>query len=239
VVKNGKRNKDAKQKRFINTLFHEFKIPISAISGYCNLLASGDLGKLSKPQDKAVRKIQDLSFYTTELINNITSLSRQGGRRRSEYEKICPVEIVNKALDTLSGQIRSKKLNIHFDCAERIAHFWGAPVDIQQIMLNLLSNAVKFTHKAGHIRISIARKANRLIFSVKDTGIGIPKNAIKKISRYFYRADNAVRGYEGSGMGLAIVKELLRRNNNGKMIIRSKINKGTEVVIILKDNYAY
>ncbi|MCX5712683.1 MAG: ATP-binding protein [Candidatus Omnitrophica bacterium] len=215
--------------KYIHTLFHELKIPISSINGYLSLLVTGELGKLSKPQIKVIQKARELSLYTAELISNIASISRLESNRAVHYEKVDLADIVRKAISTLNIQIKSKKLNINKDTG----FIWALPIDLEQIMVNILSNAVKFTPQSKDIFISAKLKGNTLILECKDTGIGIPKESLSRISTDFYRADNVVRQYEGSGLGLSIVKKLVNFNR-GELAISSRLNEGTCVSITLK-----
>lgn len=228
------RNKDdlAPAQKFLNTLSHELKIPISSISGYLSLLSSGDLGRLTISQSKVIQKTRELSLYAAELIDNLLSMASLGGRRNIRYDKIFIADLIKKALSTLSSQIKARGLKVHVKFSNLKDPVWALPLDLERIVINVLSNAVKFTPKGGSIFISANRRGAKIFFEFRDTGIGIPSNELNMIFEDFYRADNVVRQYEGCGLGLAIVKKLLKFNK-GAITLKSRINKGTTVKISL------
>lgn len=106
-------------------------------------------------------------------------------------------------------------------------------VEIERIMLNLLSNCIKFTDNGGWIYVSIHYKIDKVIISVKDTGVGIPQDKLELIFEEFSQVDKTLsRNTEGSGIGLAIVKNLVSLHG-GDIEVVSEVNKGTEFLISL------
>ena len=226
------KKKEFQNQEFLNIILHELRIPVSSINGYASLFITGELGKVSKSQLKIIKKIKDLSLYTTELINNFLSLACLNTRRRVHYERIYMPDLVQRALTALNIQIRKSSLKIYIKFSKKIRPLWGFPIDIEQVVINILSNAVKFTPKNGHIDFILTQKAEWLTLIIKDSGIGIPQEAMSRIFEDFYRAGNAVSQYQGSGLGLSIVDRLLK-HNRGRISIKSKISKGTSVEINL------
>lgn len=220
------------RQKFLHTLFHELKVPVSSVNGYLSLLISGDLGKLSRTQLKVIHKTHELSLYITQIINNISSMSRLGKQRVLHYERIDLEDLIRKTISALDTQIKNRKIKIITRVKGITEPIWLSPVDMEQIMINILSNAVKFTPKSGTIDISAFKKANKLCLDFKDTGIGIPRSSLDKIFKEFYRADNAARDYDGCGLGLSIVKKLLKAHK-GRISIDSKTGRGTTVKVIL------
>jgi len=218
--------------KFVETVLHELRVPVSSINGYASLFITGELGRIPKSQLTVVKKIRDLALYASELINNVISLACLNIRKAVHCEKFVVSDILNRVILTLSGQIRPQKLKLHLDLDKKLSFLWGFPMDIEHILSNIISNAVKFTPKNGHIYIKSRHKAGRFVLSVTDTGIGIPDKAIPNVFKDFYRADNVVRGYDGSGLGLSIVKKILERSR-GAISVKSKINQGTSFEISL------
>jgi light-regulated signal transduction histidine kinase (bacteriophytochrome) len=227
-----KKNEESQNQKFFNTVLHDLRIPISSINGYASLFITGELGKVSKAQLKIIKKVRDLSLYTTELLNNFLSLACLNTRRRVHYERIFMPDLVKRAVTALNVQIRRGNSKIHSKFSKNIKPLWGFPIDIEQVVINILSNAIKFTSKNGHIYVSLTQGLDCLRLVIKDNGIGIPDEAVSRIFEDFYRADNTVSQYEGSGLGLSIVDRLLK-HNRGTIAIKSKVNKGTSVEICL------
>ncbi len=104
---------------------------------------------------------------------------------------------------------------------------------LKQVMLNLLSNAVKFTPPGGHIRLRARSTDHAIVFTVADTGIGIPRDALKKLGRPFEQVSNQfTKSHRGSGLGLAITRSLAMLHG-GRMRIRSRVGHGTVVSVRL------
>jgi len=226
------KEKGPENTKFVETVLHELRVPVSSINGYASLFLTGELGRVPKSQLTIIRKIRDLALYASDLINNVISLACLNIRKAVHCEKFVLSDILERVTLTLSGQIRQRKIKLHFDLDKKTSSLWGFSTDIEHIVSNILSNAVKFTPKNGHIYVKSRRKGTRFILSVTDTGIGIPSKAIPNVFNDFYRADNVVREYDGSGLGLSIVKKLLERSK-GDISVKSKVNQGSSFEISL------
>ena len=138
----------------------------------------------------------------------------------------------------------TKGISIIFDTdvEERIM---ACDIDkIERVILNILSNAIKFTEKKGKIYVNIFNKEKAIIISIKDTGIGIPKEKLDIIFERFIQVDKSIsRNHEGSGIGLSLVKALVIMHN-GIISVNSKIGEGSEFILeipvnIIKDDASY
>ncbi|MDU2661035.1 MAG: ATP-binding protein, partial [Clostridioides difficile] len=126
-----------------------------------------------------------------------------------------------------------KDIKILFDTDLEEINVYIDKVEIERIMLNLLSNCIKFTDNGGWIYVSIHYKIDKVIISVKDTGVGIPQDKLELIFEEFSQVDKTLsRNTEGSGIGLAIVKNLVSLHG-GDIEVVSEVNKGTEFLISL------
>jgi two-component system cell cycle sensor histidine kinase PleC len=141
-------------------------------------------------------------------------------------------DIVDESIRIVSAQAKSQAIEVVPDVGENLT-MRGDRRALKQIMLNLLSNAVKFTPEAGTITVRARKTATAIVFSVSDTGIGIPREALKKLGRPFEQVSNQfTKSHRGSGLGLAITSSLTGLHG-GAIRIRSREGVGTIVSVRL------
>lgn len=216
------------RKDFITNVSHEFKTPIASIQGFAKLLKSGDLSKeeIEEYSIIIVEETQRLSNLTTNILK-LSKLENQ--------------EIVEKKVSfSLDEQIRKSilvlehewsKKNIDFDIDLVKVHYSGDEELLQQVWLNLLGNAIKFSDINGTITVSLKQAASSVIVKITDYGIGMSEETMTRIFEKFYQGEKA-RSYEGSGLGLSLVKRILDLYN-GKIYVESKPNEGSNFTIEL------
>lgn len=222
---------------FIVNMSHELRTPLNIISSASTLLEmkvnKGEEVKNEYILDK-VERINQNSNRLRRLINNLIDITKFDS---GFYECRCKNEnIVYVVEDIVFASVdyaNEKDIEILFDTdAEEII----TSIDkekIERVILNLLSNAIKFTNENGKIEVHIKHDDKFVYISIKDNGIGIPKEKIEQIFHRFYQVDSILsRKNEGSGIGLCIVDEIIKMHN-GKVEIYSEENKGTTFEIIL------
>lgn len=222
---------------FIVNMSHELRTPLNIISSASTLLEmkvnKGEEVKKEYILDK-VERINQNSNRLRRLINNLIDITKFDS---GFYECRCKNEnIVYVVEDIVFASVdyaNEKDIEILFDTdAEEII----TSIDkekIERVILNLLSNAIKFTNENGKIEVHIKHDDKFVYISIKDNGIGIPKEKIEQIFHRFYQVDSILsRKNEGSGIGLCIVDEIIKMHN-GKVEIYSEENKGTTFEIIL------
>jgi len=220
---------------FLSSMSHEIRTPLNAIVGFSQALMEDDLPKSAKDE---VKDIIAASENLLEIVNGILDISKIEANKleivNKEYE-------VSKVLDELisltKARIGDKPLEFRTNIEEGIPQFlYGDCVRLKQIVLNLLTNAVKYT-KEGYVefKVNYVIKGDlcRLIISVEDTGIGIPKEKIDKLFTKFERFDIEKNiTIEGTGLGLAITKKLLELMN-GQIVVQSDYGKGSKFTVAI------
>ncbi len=220
---------------FLSSMSHEIRTPLNAIVGFSQALMEDDLLKSAKDE---VKDIIAASENLLEIVNGILDISKIEANKleivNKEYE-------VSKVLDELisltKARIGDKPLEFRTNIEEGIPQFlYGDCVRLKQIVLNLLTNAVKYT-KEGYVefKVNYVIKGDlcRLIISVEDTGIGIPKEKIDKLFTKFERFDIEKNiTIEGTGLGLAITKKLLELMN-GQIVVQSDYGKGSKFTVAI------
>jgi len=204
---------DRAKSEFLAIMSHEIRTPMNGVIGMTSILADTDLTDL---QQDCVNTIQTSGDTLLAVINDILDFSKiQAGLMRLEAKPFNLQQCVEDVIDLFSAQIRVKHLEAVYLIASEIpAELTGDAMRLRQILINLVGNAIKFT-AAGEICIEVKFKDNdehgcHLLFSVTDTGIGIPKESAEKLFRPFQQVDTSTtRRYGGTGLGLVISKRLV------------------------------
>lgn len=222
---------------FIVNMSHELRTPLNIISSATTLLEmkANKNEKVEKEYilDK-VERINQNSNRLRRLINNLIDITKfDSGFYECKCKNENIVYVVEDIVFATVDYANEKDIEILFDTdAEEII----TSIDkekIERVILNLLSNAIKFTNENGRIEVRIKHDDKFVYISIKDNGIGIPKEKVDQIFHRFYQVDSILsRKNEGSGIGLCIVDEIIKMHN-GKVEIDSEENKGTTFEIIL------
>jgi signal transduction histidine kinase len=193
---------------FLATLSHELRTPLNAIMGWAHLLTAGKADAATT--QRALGVIRNNAMAQSQLIEDILDVSRIiSGKLRLNLAPVPLGDVIEAALDSVAPAAEAKKITIE----RQIEAVDPIPADkdrLQQVFWNLLSNAVKFTPREGRVVVRLERRADEVIISVQDTGIGIPKDFLPCVFDRFTQADGtATRRHGGLGLGMAIVRHLV------------------------------
>ena len=218
---------------FFGNISHEFKTPLNIILGIVQLIDKNiDSDNITKENLlRHVNIMRQNSYRLLRLVNNLIDISRIDiGYYNLQSSNYNIVKVIEDITLSIAEYIKHKKINLLFntDFKEIIL---ACDVDkIERVMLNLLSNAIKYTDDGGSIQVSLNKVNNDVIISVKDSGVGIPKDKLELIFDRFGQANSILsRRCEGSGIGLSIVKSIVQMHG-GKIEVFSEVGKGTEFV---------
>jgi len=199
---------------FLGNVTHELKTPISSISGYIETLLEGaikdenvNLGFL----ERSLENVQRLEDLVTDLVE----ISRiETGELRMNFEYFNIHDLLNDLFKDAHQRNSNKNLKIQLEVPDKKLFIYGDKSRLDQVIANLLSNAMRYTDQ-GQIRIKVMRRDNELIFSIRDTGIGVSRKALSRIFERFYRTDKARdRRKGGTGLGLAISKHIIEAHGS-------------------------
>ena len=219
---------------FLANISHELRTPLNAIIGFSEIMQSGMFGPLGTAKyEEYCHDIHQSGAYLLGVINDILDMSRiEAGRMALDAEELLLDPIVEESIRIVQNQADAQEIEVVPDVGENL-RMRGDRKALKQIMLNLLSNAVKFTPRGGRITVRARATGTAVTFSVEDTGIGIPKEALKKLGRPFEQVGNQfTKNHRGSGLGLAITSSLAALHG-GTMRIRSREGHGTIVSVRL------
>jgi len=214
-------------KDFISNVSHELKTPLTSIQGYAEtLLEEQTLPAVFRGfAEKIYRNARQLS----EMIEELFSLSRlEQAERRLRLRDVHFDSLVQDVAGQFQDQFEDKELELRVERHTRSDLFQAAEGYIRRVFRNLIENAIKYTED-GLITISMARKGDEFVFSVCDTGIGIAPEHLGRIFERFYRVDkDRSRRTGGTGIGLAIVKHIVKLHN-GRVWAESNLGQGTTI----------
>ena len=220
--------KTSKEKEeFAAMISHELKTPLVPIQGYSELLMKGRLGELTEIQKKAVKTIFDNVRRLSRLIQDILDVRKMElGRLNLDIRDTNAKEIIGQCLTAFKTTSESKNITL-VDNSQDIP-LRCDPERIIQVINNLLSNSFKFVpQENGKIEIDSKIDNGSVIFSIKDNGIGIPKDKQDSLFKKFYQVDTTLgRKAGGSGLGLVICKGIIE-SHKGKIWVESEPGKGT------------
>lgn len=204
---------------FLANVSHELRTPLNAIIGFAQVLQKQYYGPLTEKQAGYVNYILTSGQHLLELINDILDLSKiEAGKLELKRSAVSLCGIIENSLTFFREKAASHRLEIAIACDDRIPTLWADEQKLRQILFNLLSNAVKFTPDGGKIKVTATlqeegegeARRSWVKISVADTGIGIPPAEIKKLFQPFVQLDGShTRRYEGTGLGLSLVKKLV------------------------------
>lgn len=204
---------ERERREFVSNVSHELRTPLTSIKNYSEVLANG-AWKDEEIAPKFLGVIQSETYRMIRMISNLLDLSKMDGRQMVlDKEFVDFKALANHVIDRFklavdSGQVTNIRLNTEFTTRDLYVE-----IDqdrIIQVMDNLINNAIKYSPDGGEILISIGETADKIRFTVKDYGIGVPRKDLDHLFERFYRVDKARNSGEGgTGLGLAISREII------------------------------
>jgi len=219
----------------LNILSHELKTPLTVIASYSQALKSSALGEINRDQERAVTKILQQTEHLENIVNVIlASASVETGAVAVRREELVLSEFLDELRQNCEGTVVNSQVALKWDYPASMPVVMSDPGKLRIILLNLVNNAVKFTDQ-GEVCISARHESEhgKMVFDVKDTGIGIAPDQLPFVFDKFWQVDSGrTRTQSGIGMGLYIVKaftELL----GGSVKVNSALGQGTRFIVEL------
>ncbi len=220
------------QKKFIANVSHDFRSPLTSIHGYLEAMQDGTIPPEMHPHYLQI--VLNETDRLTKLTNGLLTLNNLSARGmlldKSDFDVN---QVIRDTAASFEGTCREKNLTIDLVLTEDSMLVNADMSKIQQVLYNLLDNAIKFSHHESSIKIETTEKHNKIFVSVKDSGIGIPKEDQKMIFERFYKSDlSRGKDKKGTGLGLSIVREIIKAHGEHINVISTE-GVGTEFIFSL------
>jgi len=225
---------DRLKSEFLATMSHELRTPLNSIIGFSSILKQGMAGELNAEQGKQLAMIHGSARHLLGLINDLLDVSRiEAGRIELFPEPVNTSEVLREVELTLAPMVAAKHLAYSTAIPTDLPTIVSDRKRLYQIVLNLANNAVKFTEKGG-VNVSVTMTGSEgITIAVQDSGIGIRAENIDRLFEAFRQVDGSARRvYEGTGLGLFLVRKLLIMLG-GSVAATSEFGKGSTFTITL------
>jgi len=226
---------DASKSRFLATMSHELRTPLNAIIGFSEMIVHEDTMQIDAARRKEYAQlINDSGQHLLAVVNGILDMSKmESGTFEIAPEPFDPQPALVNCCNLLALKARDNGIDLVTTVPSDLPQIVADPRAFKQIILNLVSNAIKFTERGGTVTVSAQMEGAKLLLRVRDTGVGIAADDLKRIGDPFFQAGKTYqRRYEGTGLGLSIVKSLVTLHG-GEMLLDSRLDEGTMVTIML------
>jgi signal transduction histidine kinase len=229
-------NLDTQKSEFMSIIAHQMRTPLSAIKWTLNMMVKNELGPLTVDQVNFLKKADESNEHMIGLVEDMLLADRlETGRSDINLTETNLDEIISDVLYDLTSKIKLHDTQVHrTQCDPAVCTVKADKEKMRAVIQNLLENAVKYTTQGGSVTVQVYDKDEYIYVSVKDSGIGIPKDQQAYIFGKFYRARNAARvEANGSGLGLFIAKNIIERHG-GTITCSSEEGKGTTFTFSIK-----
>lgn len=222
-------NQESLRKRLTADVAHELRTPLSTLQGHLEAMIDG----IWEPNNERLKSCHEEILRLNRMVGDLEKLTKfESENLILSKTKFDISELIKRILRNFEKDFILKEITSKF--IENEQNIVADKDKISQVIINLISNALKYTPKGGNIGVSIERIDNNIRITVKDNGIGIPKEDLPNVFERFYRADKSRnRQTGGSGIGLTIVKAIVQAHN-GSINIKSEVDVGTEVIVTLQ-----
>ncbi len=210
---------------FVSNVSHELRTPLASLKALTETLQEGALEDPPAARRFLLRMEHEIDNLT-QMVHELLELSRiESGRVPLEKSPIQPYELVSQAAERMQLQAERAGLQLNLEVNDQLPDVIANSGRMQQVLVNLMHNAIKFTQPGGKITVGAYEQPKRVVFFVRDTGVGIDPDALPRIFERFYKADRARSG-GGTGLGLSISRHLVEAHN-GRIWAESKLSKGS------------
>ncbi len=212
------------KEQFVAHMSHEIRTPLTSIIGFSEQLSTLQLGITQK---KLLGKIKLSAEHLIGLINNILDSSMLESGKVEFFKDQIDANVMMEELHHLFDlKAHEKGIELSYEVDDQLESFESDSLRLKQVLINLIGNSLKFTHK-GYVRYKVELQKNKLIFTVSDSGIGVPKDKQKSIFKMFNQVNISLsRKYSGTGLGLSISRQIIEAMG-GSISLTSKVDEGS------------
>lgn len=220
------------QRKFVSNVSHDFRSPLTSIKGYIEAMLDGTI------PPEMQEKYLNIILFETERLNKLTQslleLNKYGSKGvMLDISEFDLNDTIKMTVQTFEGKCKEKHIRFDLILTGKELFVKADFSKIQRVLYNLIDNAIKFSHNDSTITVETTERNEKVFVSVKDTGIGIPKDSLNKVWERFYKTDlSRGKDKKGTGLGLSIVKEIVQAHDENINVISTE-GVGTEFIFTL------
>jgi signal transduction histidine kinase len=213
---------------FISMASHQLRTPLTSVKGYISMVREGDAGKITKAQDQLLGEAFTSSERMVHLINDFLNVSRlQTGKFLIDKRPVNLAKVIEQELDSLMTNAKSRNLTFTYSAPKDFPMLNLDEDKMRQVVMNFSDNAIYYSTEGTKVKVKLAVEGKEAVFTVTDTGIGVPRAEQSQLFNKFYRASNARKQRpDGTGVGLYLAKKVIDAHG-GKVIFESTEGKGS------------
>ena len=217
------------QNDFISSVSHELRTPLTAIKGWSETLRQGGAAD-EELMNKGLEVISSEAERLSGIVEELLDFSRmQGGHMTMRFGRMDVLAELEEAVVLFRERAKREDIDLVYIEGENLSPITGDKDRLKQVFINIIDNAIKYSNAGGRVRIEAVQMGGNVQIVISDSGVGIPKSDLPNIKNKFYKAN---RTRPGSGIGLALADEIIRRHK-GRLEIDSEEGVGTTVTITL------
>jgi two-component system, NtrC family, sensor histidine kinase KinB len=210
---------------FIAAASHELRTPLTSLQMGIHLLLEGSLGSMTERQQRVVQVCRDDATRLDRLMQELLDLSKiESGDTAPVRAPVPAFTLAHDAVDSVRLQADARSVRLNIDAPPDLPHVFADRQQIQRVIVNLLTNALRATAVGGTITVSGVQRNGEVVFSVTDTGAGIPREYLSRIFEPFVQVPNASQGR--SGLGLTIARRIVEAHG-GRLSVQSEPGRGS------------
>ncbi len=222
------------QSDLISEFVHELRTPLASLSTATYLLLRPEIS--SRQHEQIVNNIHSETLRLSALATSFLDLSRlESGRVQFKYKSFSIEKLLNDCCEIMQSKADERNIQVELDLPSDLPNLEADPNKLKQVILNLLSNAIKYNRPEGTVTLQVRIKnkdKKKMQIIVRDTGYGIPKDAMPHLFKKFFRVHETEDKIVGTGLGLAISKEIIQ-GHRGTIEVKSKSGEGTSFIVCL------
>jgi len=219
---------DKAKDEFVSVASHQLRTPLTSVKGYISMVMEGDAGKVSAAQKQLLGEAFNSSERMVSLINDFLNVSRiQTGKFMIDKHPVDLAKLVDQEVNSLRANAATRGIKLAYDMPKNAPLFNLDEGKIRQVVMNFIDNAIYYSHEDTTIVVKFSIGDTEAKLTIKDNGIGVPKDEQAELFTKFYRASNAKKQRpDGTGVGLYLAKKIIL-DHDGKLIFESAQDKGS------------
>ena len=228
-----RREKEMLREHFAAIVSHELKAPLNAVQQNLFVLDQELSGKLTEDQTARLERIKSRIDDLLKLVRAwLRVVSVDMGKLKEGFAPVSVVSSISKAIESVEPYAVRKDIEIVSSINDRLRPIEGDDVTLTEALVNIIGNAVKYSYTGSQVLVRAEEKADNILITVSDTGVGIPSEDLPHIFEGFYRGKSGQAGEGGHGLGLALSRQIVEAHN-GTISVESEMGKGATFVVSL------